>query len=232
MEKTSLLSAYWTLAVLFVVNVFSFVDRAVFTQLLVRIKPDLGLSDIQVGLIGGTAFSMAYMIVTIPVSVFVEFLPSRRLFLFGAILIWSCFSAASCVKRFAFLFLCRMGVGLGEAVLSPTAYGLLSELFSVGKRGLALGVFITASFLGVGLSFFISSVVLAQTSRAPLGLQVCDSLSTLCCSNWKVIRSRGSFVSSFSAWPVCAAHFFFSPSRSLDKQPREVRPTWASCSLP
>jgi MFS family permease len=121
----------------------------------------------KVGLLGGTAFSLAYFFVTIPAAVLIEYLPSRKKFLFFAILAWSLFSAASCVRRFAFMFLCRMGVGLGEAVLAPTAYGLLSDLYPPDKRGRALGTYIMGSFVGVGLSFFISSVVLQTTTLAP-----------------------------------------------------------------
>ncbi len=160
----------WTLLVLFVANVLSFIDRAAFTQLLIRIKIDLFLSDLQVGLLGGTAFSLAYMFLTIPASVLVEFVPNRATFLFFAICSWSVFSCSSSVKRFGFLFISRMGVGLGEASLSPTAYGLIADLFSLESRGRALGIYITASFVGVGISFFISSVVL-RALWAPFNLK-------------------------------------------------------------
>jgi MFS family permease len=160
-----------TLAILFFCNVLSFIDRATFNQLLVRIKADMRLSDVNVGLLGGTAFSLAFMFVTIPASVLIDsVLPSRKRFLFVAVLMWSLFSASSCVSRFGFMFVCRMGVGLGEAVLSPTAYGLIGDLYPPERRGFALGVYVTASFVGVGLSFFIASAVLSQTGLAPFHL--------------------------------------------------------------
>ena len=78
------LAVFWTVFVLFVLQVLSFLDRAVFTQLLIEIQQDLSLSDTQVGLLGGTAFSLFYCVAATPLSVLVGYVGSRHLLLFGS----------------------------------------------------------------------------------------------------------------------------------------------------
>jgi sugar phosphate permease len=50
----------WVLFILVVVYTFNFIDRQITGILAVPIKADLGLSDTQLGLMGGLAFALFY----------------------------------------------------------------------------------------------------------------------------------------------------------------------------
>ena len=50
----------WTLFILVVVYTFNFIDRQIVGILAIPIKADLGLTDTQLGLMGGLAFALFY----------------------------------------------------------------------------------------------------------------------------------------------------------------------------
>ena len=58
------------------------------------------------------------------------------------------------------LFLARIGVGIGEAALSPAAYSLITDLFPRHKLGTALGVYNVGVYLGSGLSILLVALIL------------------------------------------------------------------------
>ncbi len=63
------------------------------------------------------------------------------------------------VKGFTGLFIARMGVGLGEAALSPPAYSLLSDFFSAKRLPLALAIFTLGVPVGAGMAYMIGGWV-------------------------------------------------------------------------
>ena len=53
-----------------------------------------------------------------------------------------------------------MGVGVGEAALSPAAYSIITDSFPKSRLGLALGVYSIGVFLGSGLAFLVGGTVI------------------------------------------------------------------------
>ena len=151
--------SWYVVSVLFVAYVFAFVDRQILSLMVEPIKDDLGLSDTEISLLHGLAFAFLYTIVGIPIGRLVDAGDRRRIVGVG-IAFWSLMTAACGLARnFWTLFLCRVGVGVGEAALSPAAYSLISDYFPPNQRARALAVYTLGVSAGSGLAFIIGGVL-------------------------------------------------------------------------
>ena len=93
---------------------------------------------------------------------------SRRLIVAAGIFLWSLMTAACGLARnFWHLALARVGVGVGEATLSPCAYSLISDYFPKDRIGTALGVFQCAAFIGAGVAFLVGAQVIDLVAAIP-----------------------------------------------------------------
>lgn len=152
----------WYIAiVLLLANVTSFVDRMILSLLVEPIKQDLLLSDTQIGLLQGFAFSMFYAIVGLPLGRMADYM-NRRNIIAAGICFWSAMTACCGLARnFGTFFLARMGVGIGEATLSSSGYSLVSDCFPKDKRSKPISLLAMGPYLGGGLSFLLGSLVIA-----------------------------------------------------------------------
>jgi MFS family permease len=152
----------WTMVVLLTIAyVLSYVDRSILGALVQPVKADLGLTDEQLGYLGGIAFGLFYVTVGVPLGWLAD-RRSRTKIVAAGVAVWSLATAASGLARgFWHLFMARMAVGVGEAVLSPCAMSLISDSFPPEKRGKPVGVYSTALALGTGLSGLIGALVLS-----------------------------------------------------------------------
>ncbi len=152
--------AWYIVFLCMVAYVFSFIDRQVLALLIEPIRADLQISDTQFSLVHGFAFALFYATMGIPIARLAD-TRSRPLIIALGIFVWS-FATAICglARNFGQLFLARMGVGVGEAALSPAAYSMISDSFPRTKLGLALGVYSIGSFIGSGLAFLIGGTVI------------------------------------------------------------------------
>ena len=157
----------WTLTILLTLAyILSYVDRSIIGLMIEPIKADLGLNDEQMGYLIGPAFALFYATIGLPLGWLADRRRRTRLVAIG-IALWSVATAFSgLAKGFGHLFVARMGVGVGEAVLSPCAMSLISDSFPPEKRGKPVGVYSTALSLGAGIASLIGAGVLAwaQTS--------------------------------------------------------------------
>lgn len=141
----------------------SFIDRYLLTLLVEPVKQDLGLSDTEVGLLQGAAFGLFYAVAGIPMGMVVD-RGSRRVTIAVGMFVWTSMTALSAfASKFSHLFVTRMGVGLGEAALSPAAVSLISDYFPPHKRGRAISVFMTGACVGSGLAIMIGGAVVGFT---------------------------------------------------------------------
>ena len=169
--------AWYAVAVLFVAYTFSFADRIILSLLIQPIKQDLGLSDTKISLLHGFAFAIFYTIMGIPIARLADRY-SRRVIIASGIAVWSSMTAVcGLVNGYWQLFAARVGVGVGEAALSPAAYSMIADLFKPEKLGRALSVYTTGAFVGAGLAFIIGgTVVQAITSSPELTLPVVGTI--------------------------------------------------------
>lgn len=167
--------AWYGLFILFLVYVLNFIDRQIITILAPDIKADLGLDDADIGFLYGTAFAVFYALFGIPLGRLADSWHRVRLLTVG-LAIWSAMTAVSGFARNGLtLGLARMGVGVGEATASPSAYSLISDMFPKRMRGTALAIYSAGLYFGGGVSLMIGGFIVAGWNNAypdggPLGL--------------------------------------------------------------
>ncbi|MEQ8747535.1 MFS transporter [Pyruvatibacter sp.] len=156
--------AWYVVGVLVLAYTFSFIDRQILSLLVVPIRRDLEISDTEMSLLIGFAFALFYTICGLPIGRMVDVQHRIRIIAIG-IAFWSIMTALCGVaKTYWQLFLFRMGVGVGEAALSPAAYSILADYFPPDKRGAALGVYGMGVYIGAGLALVIGGVVVSAVS--------------------------------------------------------------------
>ena len=167
--------SWYVLSVLVVVYILNFIDRQILSILAVDIKADLGLTDADMGFLGGAAFAVFYALFGIPLGRLADNWSRVKLLSIGLAL-WSTMTALSGFARNQLtLSLARMGVGIGEATASPTAYSLISDYFPKKQRATALAIYSSGLYLGGGVSLFIGALIVKAWNEAypaggPLGL--------------------------------------------------------------
>ena len=167
--------SWYVLAVLVVVYILNFIDRQILSILAVDIKVDLGLTDSDLGFLGGAAFAVFYALFGVPLGRLADNWNRKRLLSIGLAL-WSTMTALSgFAQNQLTLSLARMGVGIGEATASPTAYSLISDYFPKRQRATALAIYSSGLYIGGGVSLLIGAKIGASWNAAypqggPLGL--------------------------------------------------------------
>ena len=160
--------AWYAVGVLMVAFVFSFLDRLILSLLVPPIMEDLNITNTAIGLLGGLYFAVFYALMGLPLGRLAD-RSSRKLIVSAGIFLWSLMTVACGLARnFWQLALARVGVGVGEATLSPCAYSLISDYFPRERLGAALGVFQSAAFIGAGLAFLAGGQVIDLVAAIPL----------------------------------------------------------------
>ena len=157
-------AAWWALVLLTATYTFSFIDRQIINLLVDPIRTDLSLSDSQVSFLQGLAFALPYVILSIPLGRIVDRANRIRVLVIG-ILVWTV-SCVTCglAKNFWQLGVARMGVGAGEASVTPASWSLLADYFSEEKRALPVSIFLMGPYLGAGLSLILGAQVVDWAS--------------------------------------------------------------------
>ncbi|WP_129778462.1 spinster family MFS transporter [Peristeroidobacter soli] len=159
--------SWYVVAVLTLTYTVSFVDRQIMALLIEPIRRDLQISDTQVSLLIGLAFAVFYTLLGVPIARLAD-RRSRRVIIAAGITIW-CFMTAACgvARNYLQLFAARIGVGVGEAALSPSALSMLSDYFPKRTRGRAVAVYNTGITLGTGLAMIVGGQVVMHVANAP-----------------------------------------------------------------
>lgn len=161
------LVAWTTVVVLSLTYMFSFMDRQILVLLIDPIKADLQISDTQVSLLTGFSFAVVYTIMGVPMGRAADLWIRKYIIVFG-VTVWGIMTAACGLARnFSHLFLARMGVGFGEAALTPAAYAMVADLFPPHRLAKAMSVFALGGMaVGVGLSLVLGGVVIGFVEEA------------------------------------------------------------------
>lgn len=158
--------AWFLVGVLVLAFVFSIADRIIIALLVEPIKADLTLTDSDMGLMMGPAFALFYALMGLPIGRMVDKY-SRRAIVGAGIFLWSIMTALCGLSRnFWELFLARVGVGVGEATLSPAAYSMIADSFPKEKLGRALGVYQSGAFFGVGFALMFGGLAIQFAATA------------------------------------------------------------------
>lgn len=163
-KRETLTRAWYSLGLLTVIYLFSFIDRQIISLMVDPIKRDLGISDTQISLLQGLAFAIFYTTLGIPIAKLADRHLRKGIISIGVGL-WSMMTmACGLANNYAQMFLARMGVGVGEAALSPAAYSIINDAFPDRLKSRAFAIYSMGISLGGGVAYMAGGYVVEQAS--------------------------------------------------------------------
>lgn len=160
-QRTGALYRWYVVVLLLLVFVLSYFDRYILSLLVEPIKKAMDLSDFQIGLLMGPAFSTFNVLVTIPLGLLAD-RTSRKWLLVAGIVIWCMMTTMSgFAMTFLPLLFLRFGLGLGEAVVSPCSVSMISDYFNRKERARAISLYMAGPYLGDGLAFLLGGYLVS-----------------------------------------------------------------------
>jgi MFS family permease len=168
-------ASWYTLAVLLIATILGSVDAMLVTLLTEPMRATLSLSDTQIGMLKGAGLVLFTGLATLPLG-WLGDRYDRRFVLAACVLVWSAATGLrGTAMDYGMLFVASIGLGVGEAGLTPLTNSLIPDLFPRAQRVLANAIFGIASIFGSALGAVLGgSIVLAiEKSRhlLPLALQ-------------------------------------------------------------
>jgi len=124
-----------TLILLVLAYSLSISDRMILSILFPDIQAEFGLSDTQLGFLGGISFALFYATMGLPIARLSDQY-SRKRIIIASLVIFSLMTAFSGLAAgFISLLLFRIGVGIGEAGVNPASirFSLIISRHSVGR---------------------------------------------------------------------------------------------------
>ena len=191
-SKPSHAYSWYVVAVLTFVYIFSFIDRQILTMLVKPIRRDLGISDTQMSLLMGFSFALFYTLFGMILGRLADTRSRRGIIAVGLAAGAPSLPAVAWPINFTQMFVLRMGVGVGEASLSPAAYSLIADYMPRERLATAISFYSMGIYVGTGLSYLLGGVVIGLASKQELW-----SLP------WSAPRVPGRSSSSPSACPAC-----------------------------
>ena len=147
--------------ILFLLNLFNYIDRQVLFSVFPLIQNDLHLSDFQLGALA-SVFMLVYMCYAPVVGFFADRHP-RQYWIAASALVWSAATFFSgLAKNYASLFGARALVGVGEGGFTTIAQPFLAEQFPKNKRATILAYFGLAMPAGAALGYLFGGAIGAQ----------------------------------------------------------------------
>jgi sugar phosphate permease len=144
----------------------SILDRFIISLVVDPIKRDLGISDVQFGILHGAAFAVAFSVFGLVAGALADRY-SRRWIIFAGVAVWSLATAAcGLAQSFWHLLLARVGVGSGEAVLNPCATSMITDLFPRERLTSALAVYAIGATLGSGCAYLFGGLIVDWVSAS------------------------------------------------------------------
>lgn len=175
--------AWYVIIILTAAHTLGYIDRQVIALLIGPLKADLVLTDFQISLLGGPAFALFYTLMGMPLGRLVD-RKNRRFMISCGIFFWSV-ATISCgvVKSFWGLFLARVGVGVGEATLSPASFSMIADYFPPEKLTRPLSFYLTGVWVGIGMAFILGGAVIdIVTSMDPITVPILGELKS-----WQIV---------------------------------------------
>lgn len=159
---------WYVVFVLIIAYSFAYIDRTILTLMVAPIRASLQISDVQLSLLHGLAFAVFYTVLGIPIGRLVDRRRRTTIIAVG-IALWSVMTALGGLARsFGTMFAARIGVGVGEAALSPAAYSMLSDWFQGKALTRALSCYSAAIYMGGGLALMAGGTLIAHVSAIPM----------------------------------------------------------------
>jgi MFS family permease len=156
---------WFAVAMLCIAQIVSTIDRGMLALVVDPVRAELHISDMQIALLQGFAFSIFYVVAGVLLGLVADVV-NRKWLLISGILIWSAATLASgLADSFGHLFTARLFVGIGEAVLAPCAVTIIADLFPVSRRGKPMALYIFGSMIAFGVGSIVTGFVLEMAPR-------------------------------------------------------------------
>ena len=155
-------TARYTLFLLTLVYTLNIVDRFILGILLPQIKQEMVLNDSLLGLLTGAAFAIFYATLGMPIARLSERY-SRKTIIAICLAFFSAMTAlCGLATNFLWLFIARIGVGIGEAGTMPAAASMTADLYPKEKRSSAMAIMSVGANIGLLIGFIVGGYVAAQ----------------------------------------------------------------------
>jgi MFS family permease len=147
--------------------VLSYLDRQILYLMVAPIRKELHITDFQFSLLTGAAFGIFYTLMGMPIGWLAD-RTNRKNLIAAGIAAWSIMTAlCGFARSYGFLFLARIGVGVGEATLSPSAYSYLSDSFDKLRLPRAISVYALGLFIGAGIALILGGEIIGAVEKMP-----------------------------------------------------------------
>ncbi len=175
--------AWYAVVLLTLAYAISLLDRWILSLLVGPVKAHFGVSDTQMGLLMGFWFAVFYVTMGLPFGWLADRF-NRRALIGAAMLFW-CSMTAYCglARSFPQLAAARLGIGLGEAALTPAANSLIADYFPRARQNSAITFFNMGISTGMGIAYLVGGLIVGwMATQPPLVLPVFGQLAT-----WQVV---------------------------------------------
>ena len=153
-------AAWYAVGVLTLAYMIAMVDRIILSLMVEPIQRDLHINDTQFGLLHGFAFAVFYALAGIPIARIADVAP-RRWVIAAGIAVWSLMTALCATARhFTHLLLFRLGVGVGEASLTPAGMSMLADLFPKSQLARAIAIYAAGGTMGTALAYILGGFMM------------------------------------------------------------------------
>ena len=141
-------------------SVVSQFDRTVINLTVGPLKQAFSLNDTQFAMLQSVAFGIFYTVACIPLGWLADRY-QRRVIMAVSLAFFSLFAISSGLARsYMQLFLTRMGVGVGEATVTPAGLSMMSDYFPPEKLGRAVGAFFMSAPVGQAVGLIAGGLLL------------------------------------------------------------------------
>lgn len=139
----------FALTVLFLAFTCSIMDRQIVSILAEPIKREFGLSDTQLGLLGGLAFAAFYVSVGLPIALIADRGGRKKIITFSLVAFSAMTAVCGLAQNFWHLLLARFGVGIGEAGVNPSSHSILADYYPPEKRSGVMSIVAMGANVGL-----------------------------------------------------------------------------------
>jgi MFS family permease len=140
----------------------SMCDRMILSILFPDIKAEFGLTDTQLGFLGGISFALFYATMGLPIARLSDQY-SRKWIIIISLVVFSLMTAFSGLAAgFISLLILRIGVGIGEAGVNPASHSIIADYFPPQRRAFAMAILMLGGSLGMMLGF-VGGGLIAET---------------------------------------------------------------------
>lgn len=163
--------AWYGVFVLMLGGLVGIMDHQIFNLVVEPVRSSLGLTDVQIGVLQGLAFTLFYMVLGFPIGWLVDRMHRLRLTGIGVAILGAGTLGCGLAHSFDAMFVSRSLIGIGEAALAPAAVSLIADYFSPLQRPVAMSVYGAYEMGGAGLSLLAGGIMLGVAGtlqRAPI----------------------------------------------------------------